>query len=349
MMNALESVPPTEVAVGGLVHRRIFKVPPLGLVPQSFQKHVADTGSPETFDQISTSRPPGVGRLQVLTKFEVSRGRRPKGDLAPCPICSPHDPKYLAGLLVWCEVSSAIYAIGMECGATLWKDGRLDQAFHEFTRAAQRRDLENDLLDRIPSVPRLRAWVAENMETAAAADRLCRSFKAKAPTIYALVREAFSRDGGLYISDRGGDQAKARLVARIEGQAILQKSFRAEHRLTQLDQRLGFLDFGEDELECVEAVGRMTTLEQAKARKWLMAAEIEVARTYDYLSSVCDFFADENFAALRRWSEADGSPYRLFAVASSGRFKIYIYNRQADDWFDRIDDLMHPRMPPRLT
>src|SRR6185312_6095458 len=128
-------------AATGLVLRPIFKSHPSGVVFENFQRHVDATGLPETFEWISTTRPPAEGRLCVLGEFHAQKGRRPRGDFAPCPICSPTSPQYLHGLLIWCESTQAIYAIGMDCGHALDREGRLDKALVAYDRQQSRRRL----------------------------------------------------------------------------------------------------------------------------------------------------------------------------------------------------------------
>src|SRR5665213_3346598 len=136
----------------GLVLRPLFKTPPSGVVIGNFQTHVNATGSPETFAWISTTRPPAEGQLSVLGEFRAQKGKRLRGDYVPCPICSPTAPQYLHGLLIWCELTQAIYAIGMDCGHSLDREGRLDRALVAYDRQQSRRRLADQLLEHLPQV-----------------------------------------------------------------------------------------------------------------------------------------------------------------------------------------------------
>lgn len=91
-----------------------------------FRAHVRETGSPETFAQISTTKPPQDGAVVPLAlKVTIPGKRRTMGRMAPCPICSARTPKWLEnGTLIWCEATRAIYCIGPECWQGLWKDVR---------------------------------------------------------------------------------------------------------------------------------------------------------------------------------------------------------------------------------
>lgn len=328
-----------------LVLRSLFKSLPSGIVIDAFRRHVADTGSPETFDHISTTRPPDSGRLSVLTEFHAPRGKRPRGDLAPCPICSPGDPQFLHGILIWCEATAAIYAIGLDCGGKLWRDGRLDQAVAAWEKTEHRRAVEDSLLGLLPSVPELRHWVADHLSSAQTADRLTKGFRRKARGVYAVVKEAFTR-GGALVAPAGLDGIAGGSF-NLTGAGFLKSNFDSERRLKSLELNLSFLDFGDDELGCIDGIANMSPVEQVKALKWLRAAHSEAEKIHGYLHDCAEFLTPANMAALRAWSDAPNAPFRIFAQAEKGRVKIYVYQGH-DDWFDQLDGLRSPDSPPEV-
>jgi|GEM_PF-3503568 len=332
----------------GLVLRPFFKSRPSGVIADAFERHVRETGSPETFDRISTTKPPPTGRLVVLAEFRAEKGKRPRGDLAPCPICSPASPQFLHGILIWCEATAAIYAIGMDCGAKLWRDGRLDQAFSAFERAQVHRRLEDQLFTQLPRVPEMRRWIAAHMPVAAAADRLSRGFRKRAPLVYRVVKQAFDRNGELPARQPDDDQPPPEPI-RLIGPSFIKTTFGAEGRLARADEQLLALDNGDDELECIEAIGRMPEVQLVKALKFLRDAEREVAKVFLFLTDCAAFVSAENMARLAKWSETPGAPFRLMAYAERGRVKVFLY-RDGSDWGDTVDGLASmPAPPPHLT
>lgn len=330
----------------GLVLRPAFKSRPSGVVVEAFECHVRETGCPETFDRISTTRPPPTGGLVVLTEFHAQKGKRPRGDFAPCPICSPDSPQFLHGLLIWCEATSAIYAIGMDCGHTLDREGRLDNALSAYNRQEARRRLEDQLLEQLPLVPRMRRWIAAHMPVAEAADRLSHGFRRRAPLVYKVVKQAFDRNGELPVRQPEGEQPPAEPI-RLVGPSFVKTSFGAEVRLKRTDELLLALDNGEDELGCIEAIGRMPEVQLVKALKFLKTAEREVAKVFELLADCADFVSPENMARLAQWSERPGAPFRLMAYAERGRVKVFMY-RDKSDWGDTLDGMSTPEAPPPL-
>ena len=330
----------------GLVLRPAFKSRPSGVVVEAYERHVRDTGCPETFDWISMTRPPRTGALAVLSEFRAQKGKRPRGDFAPCPICSPDSPQFLHGLLIWCDETSAIYAIGMDCGHTLDREGRLDRALSAYSRQETRRRLEDQLLEQLPSVPGMRRWIAAHVSVAAAADRLSNGFRKRAPLVYKVVKQAFDRSGELPVREPEAGQPPADPI-QLVGSSFVKASFDAEARLKRADEPLLALDNGEDELECIEAIGRMPEVQLVKALKFLKAAEREVGKVFDFLADCAVFVSPENMARLAKWSETPGAPFRLMTYAERGRVKVFMY-RDKSDWGDTLDGMATPESPPPL-
>jgi hypothetical protein len=328
----------------GLVLRPLFKSRPSGVVFGNFQTHVDATGSPETFEWISTTRPPAEGQLSVLGEFSAQKGKRLRGDYVPCPICSPAAPQYLHGLLIWCELTRGIYAIGMDCGHSLDREGRLDRALVAYDRQRSRRRLEDQLLEHLPQVPAVRHWIEIHRPAAIAADRLSRGFRKGVPRIYVVAKQAFTRNGELPSRQDVAGQPPEPI--RLMGSGFLNTSFNAEMRMARADELLRPLDNGPDELDCIDALGVMPEEQLVKAVKFLRTAERELAKVHDYLNDCAVFVSTENIARLSRWSETPGAP-RLMAYSERGRIKIFVYQDKSD-WGDSLNGLTPPDPLPAL-
>lgn len=138
-----------------------YASPPGDDLTRAFQEHVQRTGQPETFPSITTSRPPKDGAVVALFHpIRIPRGKRPLGDMAPCPICSPSSPKFLdRGTLIWCEGSLGIYAVGPECSDTLWADGRLNRAVNALRQTSKEKADLSLLTQALTSAPAQLQWI----------------------------------------------------------------------------------------------------------------------------------------------------------------------------------------------
>ncbi|MBW9053444.1 hypothetical protein [Rhizobium mesosinicum] len=81
-----------------------------------WRKHIAATGSPETYIDISTTKPPRDGPVILLSEdIHVPTALRLGGDRVPCPLCSPKSPKFENGRLAYFPQESAVRCIGITC------------------------------------------------------------------------------------------------------------------------------------------------------------------------------------------------------------------------------------------
>lgn len=144
-----------------LLERPLFQSPPGEDVVAEFRRHLAETSRPESFPQISTTKPPKDGQVVVLYHpIDINRSRRPDKDMAPCPICSANVGKYLrGGTLIWCEASHAIYAIGPDCSETLWEDGRLNRAVNVYLQAERTKRNAVSLVEEVRAIGARRTWI----------------------------------------------------------------------------------------------------------------------------------------------------------------------------------------------
>jgi len=319
---------------------------PSGTLTGAFLKHVAETGRPETFDGISDTRPPEGGDLRVLTDFDAPRGKRGDGSMAPCPICSPTDPQFLSGVLIWCEATAAIYAIGINCAAELWKDGKLDREIASFRRRKADEALETVLLDRLPIVPRQRAWIAEVIPSARRADVISRSFRKTLPTVAHSLGEV-AKSGALLtvhrrVSDdlfESGSAIREEAVGRLEGAAFLGGQSQIEKQLRICDETLKAADFGANDDDVLVAVCGMSEADKIKCSRYLQQAERQMAKASERIKATWDFTRPSNLATIQAW----GSERYERVSAQGNGIKAWV-DCNGKVWAAELKDLAVP--PP---
>lgn len=104
------------------IARRAFKLRPDHLVPD-FLEHVAETGKPHTWAHNSHEGPARDGVVVLKLNFSIPKQFVALNGRAPCPICSPHHPKYETGHLLWSEITGKLHAVGHCCGHNYFADG----------------------------------------------------------------------------------------------------------------------------------------------------------------------------------------------------------------------------------
>lgn len=89
--------------------------PPLDFI-EKWRQHITDTGSPETFQGISTTKPERSANVVLLSEeIRVPTPLRPGGERVPCPLCSPTSPKFGMGRMAYFPDDSAARFIGHRC------------------------------------------------------------------------------------------------------------------------------------------------------------------------------------------------------------------------------------------
>jgi len=280
---------------GLLITRARFELPPSDDVVRAFLAHVRDTGQPETFDLISTTKPPKDGAVVALrTSISVPLAKRPLRDRAPCPICSPANPKFLAnGTLLWCESSKAIYCIGPDCYSTWWDDGRFDQALNALRRTQQELTNAGKLEAFIAQIADQRDWIARNLAQARRIAELHADLIRSAPKF----RGTLSRRLKGSLSTHG-----------VRGDGFLRGQWPLERKLTDADRLLVALQHGSRDVSKLSPSAVKERLQDA-AR-----AEASLKFVYERMSEAAVFLSADNMRKLAELGKWDGLMARFDTI-----------------------------------
>lgn len=327
-----------------LVLRPLFAEHPGLEVVAAFKAHIAKTASPETFEFISTCRPPEEGDVIALWTYSLRRSLRPRKDMAPCPICSAQSEKYLeGGTLIWCPASAAIYAIGPMCAITLWKDGRAERAIAAFNMKEQVRR-ENELLFvRMLSVPELRRWIAEALPHAAAVDQLFAEFHARMPRlVQALSTASKQYDGVLHrvetVQSMGRATYESYPIGRLAGRSFLRGASHIRARLAELDADLAVFDAGSDFEARVDHAALLDAPDRkrgpAAIREARQALELQAA----HIAAVHQFLSPSNLELIEEWAGG--------GAAASRSGKVAMLRVNGEEWRGDLTLLSRPSAVP---
>ena len=293
----------------------IYPEPPDDDLVAAFRKHVAQTGQPETFPTVSTSRPPEEGTVAVLFHpVDINRKTRPDKDEAPCSICSPGAPKWLhKGSLIWCEKSQAIYAIGPDCYKGMWADGRMDRAINLFTESQKAKEDGIRLYHLILRIPRFLSWVVANRALAGQVTDLHAGFAKDLPRLRAMLSRSLKATNGMAY-DRGP-------LADIPLGVVAGRSFLSGHWKVgaEIDAAAASLRAfpvieGPDLLAWIDA---LTPSARAEKCKEIEKAREALARAEERMKIARDFLSAGNAQTLGRWGRGEGSPIE-FTVTTTG-------------------------------
>jgi hypothetical protein len=164
-----------------------------------------ETAQPETLPSLFRNQIPKDEEFRIIKKdIELDGKKRPDGDNAPCPMCTPN--KFLNCSLVYLPKMQCCAVIG-HCCADKQNAANAEREYKLRTT----RDYEDDyLLGTLPLV-NARMAVLESLKPAAAeAMRLYRRFRHQLPQVHALLRTTKHQyRGNLMLSEviRGGEDA----------------------------------------------------------------------------------------------------------------------------------------------
>lgn len=122
-----------------LIHNAVFFDRPDDNYVSSWREHILQTGYPETFADVSTTKPENTnGNLVLLSDvIDVQIAKREDRDLVPCPLCTPTNPKFKRGRMAWFTDENVVRFIGHKCAAKHYGD--------TFTEADKRWKRENEI------------------------------------------------------------------------------------------------------------------------------------------------------------------------------------------------------------
>lgn len=186
-----------------LVSWRPFPERPLGMFVESVIQHLKDTAQPETMEALYRNPIPKDVEFYIIKKDIVLDGRkRPEGDNAPCPMCTPN--KFLTGALIHIPSLQCVAVIGHCCA----DKEAMANAEREYKHRNRRDYEETYLLQSLPLVDARMAVLLSLQPAAAEAQRLYRKFKHNLPMVHSLLRSTKHQfRGNLMLSEiiRGGE------------------------------------------------------------------------------------------------------------------------------------------------
>jgi hypothetical protein len=301
-----------------------------------FLDHVRRTGQPETFATLCRSTPSALSRPVFLRQFSVERSRRPDGDEAPCPICSPNDPKYLHdAYLVWYPDEGVIRAIGPECGDSVFGGTAYAEAKGEF-EIEERERRATDFIER--NLPKVLAMVValEVIRPAVLeAERLYSEFTGQAPRIHEKLRRVRGAGGLLEATTvfalRGGPRglgsagaSRVEVLGGLHDTSILMARLRLKRDwnaiLTLLSAMPKTHSAEEAYLWMCDYVPRVEMMEKVVATlRRCSASYVKLVAQLDCFGS---FFSRPLFHLLDEWGRHEGNDFNLSASVEGGAFGL---------------------------
>lgn len=277
--------------------------PPLAYI-ESWRRHIADTGSPETFINVSNTKPPKNAAVILLSEvIKVPMSLRLGGERVPCPLCSPTSPKFGKGRMAWFPDEHVVRFIGHSCAKRYLGDN--------YSAAERLFKVEEACARYLLLWPQLQEHrvnlrnVAKKLNAVARAERFTRAALDRQAPRFAtfLFRDRVNKPDGIATS-----KARGAKTTIIKGMGFISEDFhpnkQAEKLMKACDDlwtNLPTWKQADGESDAAKEIIRRGSRAERAIR--------EIAELDRYVRDARKFLLPENLRLLEQWCDAGLSPF----------------------------------------
>ena len=293
---------------------------PSGILVDEVAEHVRRTAQPETFPKLYRGKLPSSARHHILRKIEIDQKKRPEGDRAPCPMCTPN--RFLNGFLVWLPELHVASVIGHCCA------DHADDAEREF-KAREKLNKQEDYL--LASLPLLKGKIATLIPLKGAANDaslLYRSLRAKVPGVQLQLRHLKDRSNAVLrltetITDANGLEVKGygpsgyrrgEVLTRdvefgqMRGTTALIRNYRPAVELEDAIRTANSFDFDGDEETALNIIADMSLKQRVAAVRIVQMVDSYYEKFIGRLRDFAEFWSTENIKNLNAFGSSPLNP-----------------------------------------
>jgi hypothetical protein len=342
---------------------RPFKDRPTGIWIDETVARIKETAQPEGIESLYRNHIPKSARFRTLKHLiTIDGGKRPDGDNAPCPMCTPN--RFLTGSLVWFPDLQFSAFIGNCCA----NDDVLAEAEKERKWRERRDDEESYLLAALPLVgPKLE--VLENLKSMALeATRSYRKIRTGVPLVHDQLRRMKQEYGGQLtltqiirdeatenddyfgpagMKGRGKDAVETRdhTFGSFSGHIAVIKDYNPVKELETMNRKLLAIAVHGSEADAMNFIITMTEKERHVAVVILRDVEESIQKFRMRLFDLASFYTSanaENFNAFFT-SELNNIYYKVEFSTVHGQPRLAFkrggstYELLRGSWADKID------------
>ncbi len=296
---------------------RVFKEKPSNIFCDDVTEFVNKTGEPEKHPDLYTNHIPKDAEYIILRRIKIDGKKRPNGDMAPCPMCSPN--RFLDGDLVYVPSIAAAAVIGRCCA------NHAVQAERQFKIAEQKRYEEDYLIEAFRFLSSKRSTIRRARSIAEQTLAIFRLFRRDMHDLqirlraikergnshlklYEIIRseEDETQDdyfGPAGFRGAGNSAAETRDVdfGFMSGTTALMNDYQPVRELNDVDRNIGFLNFEGDEEAAINFISEMTEGERRATVASLHLADKNYEKFSKRVQDCLMFFSPENIARLNQF------------------------------------------------
>ena len=297
---------------------RRFKEKPSNLFCDEVVRQISNTGEPEKVDGLYNDRIPKSAEYEILRRVFIDGKKRPNGDMAPCPMCSPN--RFLEGDLVWVREMNVVALIGRCCARYA------AQADRAFKVAETKRMQEDFLLAALLLIPRKLETVASARSLAEQTITLYRKLRTQMPELQQILRDRKERSNAELVlhevihtkddeeaeSDyfgpagfrgRGEREAMSRDIrfGFMMGTTALIKNYNPVRELADVERSLNVTGISAGEAEAIDFVAALTDRERVATVASLQNADKGFEKFMKRAKDCVAFLSEANIQRLNEF------------------------------------------------
>jgi hypothetical protein len=342
---------------------RPFKDRPTGIWIDETAQRIKQTAEPEGIESLFRNQISKDAKFRTLMHLITIDGKnRPKGDNAPCPMCTPN--RFLTGSLVWFPDLQFCAFIGNCCA----NDDVLAEAEKERKWRERRDDEETYLLAALPLVgPKL--TVLDSLKPVALeAVRSYRKIRTGVPLVHDQLRKIKQEYGGQLtltqiirdesnenddyfgpagLKGRGKDAIETRdhTFGSFTGHIAVIKDYNPVKELETMNRKLLAIAAHGSEAEALNFIVKMTERERHVAVIILRDVEESIHKFRTRLKDLASFYTRENAENFNAFftNELNNIYYKVEFATIRGQPRLTFkrggstYELQRGSWADKLD------------
>lgn len=299
----------------------VFEVMPDDDYLAQWREHIANTGCPEDFENVSTTKPTQLENINLLSEeIAVPIKLRPGSDRVPCPFCAPGSPKFIRGRMAHFPDEKAVRFIGHACAKSHFGENfkYAEAAFRRQTLCRQYIELWREIG---PQYGDLVQFLDIMAKSATDIQFVRDHLDTQAPGFTSFLHgELAQTKGELFVTidlgmkDRNGNAViQRKLLGTADGLSFLSRGYDVNKEVRRTKSALATV---EDQLpEWTPSSPEHPSTAEILKRGRLVEKSLQ--RVPDVLTAVNDglsFLRKQNIALIHQWGNRSDNPYVRFEM-----------------------------------
>lgn len=331
----------------------VFDAMPSDEYTARWREHISNTGTPEGFESVSTTRPAQLEHISLLSEEIIVPIKLRAGvDRVPCPFCAPGSPKFIRGRMAYFPDERAVRFIGHKCAQSHFGENfkHAEAAFRRQTLCRQYIDLWKE----IGPAYEVMAGVLDLMLKSASDLQYVRDeLDHQAPGFANFLHRELAQVRGelfvkldLGVKDRNGNAViQEKLIGTAAGLKFLSRGYNVEKQVRQAKSALATAEVDLPKWEPSSPEHPATT-EILKRGRLVENSIQRIPRTISDINDGLLFLQKRNLFLIHQWGNRMDTPFARFEIKNDDRQLRVRSNSFAGDHYANVIILGAAKLEP---